>query len=275
MSFDSHKNFAYSAVVAAPNPSDTGVSLTVRAGEGALFPTPPFNAVGWPADRIPLVSNAEIVRVTAIADDVFTITRHQEGSTAQNIAVGYQIAASLTAKTITDIESAVLALQAVTVNGHPLSGAVTVTKGDVGLGNADNTDDATKQLAFLQAAYPVGSIYINASSSTNPGTLLGFGTWAAFGAGQTLFGKAPSGTFSTIGATGGAETHWHWQTFGTDPTGYAEVAGAGSGRTRVITVNRATFGASGSGVAGSREDGTYDASSLPPYVVVYMWQRTA
>ena len=38
-------------------------------------------------------------------------------------------------------------------------------------------------VATLQAVYPVGSIYINAASSTNPGTLLGFGTWAALGAG--------------------------------------------------------------------------------------------
>ena len=40
----------------------------------------------------------------------------------------------------------------------------------------------------LQAVYPVGSIYINAASSTNPGTLLGFGTWAAFGAGRVIVG---------------------------------------------------------------------------------------
>jgi len=36
----------------------------------------------------------------------------------------------------------------------------------------------------LQALHPVGSIYINATNSTNPATLLGFGTWVAFGAGR-------------------------------------------------------------------------------------------
>ena len=40
--------------------------------------------------------------------------------------------------------------------------------------------------SVFQAMYPVGSIYINASDSTNPGTLLGFGTWTAFGAGKVL-----------------------------------------------------------------------------------------
>jgi hypothetical protein len=42
--------------------------------------------------------------------------------------------------------------------------------------------------AALSAAYPVGSIYINAGSASNPNTLLGFGTWAAFGAGKVLVG---------------------------------------------------------------------------------------
>ena len=40
----------------------------------------------------------------------------------------------------------------------------------------------------LQAVYPVGSVYINASVATNPGTLLGFGTWVAFGAGRVPVG---------------------------------------------------------------------------------------
>ena len=40
----------------------------------------------------------------------------------------------------------------------------------------------------LQAIYPVGSIYTNATNSTNPGTLLGFGTWTAFGAGRVPVG---------------------------------------------------------------------------------------
>lgn len=37
------------------------------------------------------------------------------------------------------------------VNGHPLSADVTVTKGDVGLGNADNTSDANKPISTATA----------------------------------------------------------------------------------------------------------------------------
>ena len=36
----------------------------------------------------------------------------------------------------------------------------------------------------LELAYPVGSIYMNATLQLNPSTLLGFGTWVTFGAGR-------------------------------------------------------------------------------------------
>jgi cytoskeletal protein CcmA (bactofilin family) len=38
------------------------------------------------------------------------------------------------------------------INGHPLSSDVTVTKSDIGLGNVDNTSDATKPVSTAQAA---------------------------------------------------------------------------------------------------------------------------
>jgi hypothetical protein len=61
--------------------------------------------------------------------------------------------------------------------------------------------------AALQALHPVGSIYINATNSTNPGTLLGFGTWTAFGAGRVPVGFNASDTdFDTAEETGGAKT---------------------------------------------------------------------
>lgn len=61
--------------------------------------------------------------------------------------------------------------------------------------------------AALQAVYPVGSIYINATSSTNPGTLLGFGTWEAFGAGRVMVGlNGSDADFDTAEETGGSKT---------------------------------------------------------------------
>jgi hypothetical protein len=61
--------------------------------------------------------------------------------------------------------------------------------------------------AALQAVYPVGSIYINATSSSNPTSLLGFGTWEAFGAGRVMVGLNVSDTdFDTAEETGGSKT---------------------------------------------------------------------
>lgn len=105
MTVDAHKNFAYSAVATAPSPATSGTSLVVTSGDGAKFPTPPFNATVWPTGANPTVANAEIVRVTAISTDTLTITRAQESSSARTVVAGDQIAATITAKTLTDIEA--------------------------------------------------------------------------------------------------------------------------------------------------------------------------
>ena len=105
VNFDAHANFAYSTVATAPSPATSGTSLVVASGGGALFPTPPFNATVWPASQQPLAANAEIVRVTAISTDTLTIVRAQESSSARSIGVGDQIAATITKKTITDVEA--------------------------------------------------------------------------------------------------------------------------------------------------------------------------
>lgn len=105
MSHDPHKNFAYSLVATAPSPASSGTSLVVTAGQGALFPDVPFNATIWPTAAQPTSTNAEIVRVTAISTDTLTITRTQESSSARTVIVGDQIAATITVRTLTDIEA--------------------------------------------------------------------------------------------------------------------------------------------------------------------------
>jgi hypothetical protein len=104
---DAHKNFAYSTVATAPSPATSGTSLVVAAGQGSRFPAVPFNATIWPINAQPTSTNAEIVRVTNISTDTFTITRTQESTSARTVVVGDQIAADVTAKTLTDIESGV------------------------------------------------------------------------------------------------------------------------------------------------------------------------
>lgn len=71
---------------------------------------------------------------------------------------------------------------------------VNLTAADVGAAEAAHTHEA----------FPVGSVFIGVVS-TNPATLLGYGTWAAFGAGRVLIGN-DGATYGTDEATGGAET---------------------------------------------------------------------
>ena len=57
---------------------------------------------------------------------------------------------------------------------------------------------ALDSAAINAIVYPVGSIYFNMAVSTNPATLLGMGTWVAYGEGRVLVGKESSGTFDTL-----------------------------------------------------------------------------
>lgn len=109
MAFDPHKNFSYSSLATAPSPATSGTSLTVQTGDGTLFPQPStdgaFNLTVWPAGAAPLSTNAEIVRCTARSGDTLTIARAQEGTSARSVLVGDQIALTITAKLLKDIET--------------------------------------------------------------------------------------------------------------------------------------------------------------------------
>src|SRR5580765_3791762 len=100
---DAYTNFAVSAVAVIPSPAPSGETLMVTSGHGGRFPTPPFNASVWPSGALPDPVNAEIVRVTEIAGDLFSLLRAQEGTTARAIAIGDLIAATITAKTLGDL----------------------------------------------------------------------------------------------------------------------------------------------------------------------------
>jgi hypothetical protein len=83
--------------------------------------------------------------------------------------------------------------------------------------------------AFMATMYPIGSIYTS-TVSTNPGTLFGFGTWVAFGAGRVLLGN---GGGYTAGATGGSADaivvdHTHTATSSSSFTGSGGTTGTQS-----------------------------------------------
>lgn len=154
MAFDLVTNFAYTTVATAPSPATSGTSLVVAAATGTRFPAVPFNAVIWPVNSQPLSSNAEIVRVTNISTDTLTITRTQESTSARSIIAGDQIAACLTAKTITDTQAGggVLALLAGYSGGQTLKGD-TASAGSLTL---SSTAHATKGKVYLNSAQTTG-----------------------------------------------------------------------------------------------------------------------
>lgn len=143
----------------------------------------------------------------------------------------------------------------------------------------DTSAGTTKKVSIEQilgVIYPVGSIYTNASVSTNPATLLGFGTWTAFASGRVLVGvDSGQAEFDTLGETGGAKTHTlttaeipahaHAQSTNNLLNNGATDAGVGAGWYRGASLGGSTQNAGGGGAH----------NNLQPYITVYMWKRTA
>ena len=166
--------------------------------------------------------------------------------------------------------------------------------------SAGNNSTALATTAYADAAiaaakaalYPVGSIYINATNATNPGTLLGFGTWAAFGAGRVPVGfNASNALFDTAEETGGSAdaivvSHTHTATV-TDPghthrlqrtghdTGGVSLTKLGLSTTFVTDNDVIESSTTGVTVANSTEGVSGTNANYQPYITVYMWKRTA
>ena len=97
--------------------------------------------------------------------------------------------------------------KAVVFDGPAMTGAPTAPTAAPGTNTTQiaTTAFVVQALTGLSALYPVGSIYMNATNSTNPATLLGFGTWAAFGAGRVPVGfDSGNPLFDTAEETGGS-----------------------------------------------------------------------
>lgn len=147
--------------------------------------------------------------------------------------------------------------------------------------------------AALQAVYPVGSIYINATSSSNPVTLLGFGTWEAFGAGRVMVGlNASDALFDTAEETGGSKdaivvSHTHTATVTDAGHTHSVPMRSGAGgegaeshtltRTNgTVDYNETTASATtGITVTNSTEGSSGTNANLQPYIVVRMWKRVS
>ena len=141
---------------------------------------------------------------------------------------------------------------------------VTVVGDVTASGNISGAEVHVAGTDIFETIYPVGSIYINKSVATNPGTLFGVGTWVAI---EDAFLIGASATYAAE-TTGGDKdavivNHVHEIPVDTDETGPATVIVAGSGPTSGnIQTAQPTGGESGTD------------KNLPPYVAVFMWERT-
>jgi hypothetical protein len=206
---------------------------------------------------------------------------------------------SATLKTdIAAIGTAINTHNAATTGEHGVSGTIVGTSDTQTLTNK-TIDGSANTLSKLSAAWPIGSVYL-AVVSTNPATLLGFGTWSQIAQGQMLIGqKTADADFDTAEETGGAKTvtltttelpaHTHAAgTLAADSSGaHTHTVGLatdgdqdGSGSNGAVYGSGMNTGSSGAHthtISGSTaSSGTGSAFSIMnPYFVVYAWKRTA
>jgi hypothetical protein len=144
-------------------------------------------------------------------------------------------------------------------------------------------------------AWPVGSVYI-AVDSTDPATRFGGGTWAAFASGRMLVGiNAGDADFDTAEETGGAKTssavvnhahpvtvddpsHAHVENSNNATTGGLRGWGAPDTSTNTPTATGYSTASATTGITATTDNpagGVASFSLMNPYIVVYMWKRTA
>ena len=164
--------------------------------------------------------------------------------------------------------------------------------------SSGNSSTAIATTAFVQAAiallYPVGSIYTNASVSTNPATLLGFGTWTAFGAGRVMVGfDSGNALFDTAEETGGSAdaitvSHTHTATSTVTDPGHSHTIrtaddsnsqpGVYMANLNIYTTDNSTQSATTGITVATTNTSTGSSgtnANYQPYITVYMWKRTA
>lgn len=140
-------------------------------------------------------------------------------------------------------------------------------------------------LDLVVTELPVGSLYMNSSDATNPGTLLGYGTWVAI---QDAMIIGASGTYPA-GTTGGsatttpttATTASHDHRLKSTDNGETVNYGFGDSGNRGQTVcgissgTKAFYSVGGTGDDLMENTGSGSAATtLSPYYAAYIWRRT-
>lgn len=139
-----------------------------------------------------------------------------------------------------------------------------------------NTQVRDNKRFLREQPWPIGCVF-HAGVSTNPATLLGFGTWAPHGPGRLEVGlDAAQAEFDTLDETGGAKTH---------ALTVAELAAHPHDYNPAQwTINTFMFAFGSPPEAGNFSSPLADTgnagggaahNNLMPYLVVYRWKRLA
>ena len=163
---------------------------------------------------------------------------------------------------------------------------------NLGLADSSITTLASVTTHVGNLLFPIGSLYCNFTVGTNPGTLLGFGTWVAAGVGRMLIG-AGTGTDdngTSVGFTAGTSAGRYTVTLsvGSIPSHghpYRTTTGTGGDGSGGIVLdsggtqtNQVAFAGTPTNSVAQQIGGTGGGAAhdnMPPYVVVYYWRRTA
>ena len=162
--------------------------------------------------------------------------------------------------------------------------------------------EAVSGASGVEAAWPVGSIYMNLLDSRNPKEILGFGTWKQItnrfiyasttanntGGSAALQQHSHSiPALSGTAASNGGHSHkyylppsWSFKIGTSTKNTVTDETGSGltqtyntstdGAHTHSVTTTASTTGVTGSGAAASSGEG-----NMPPYLTAYMWYREA
>lgn len=234
----------------------TTSATTVTLDDASVFSgiSGDFYATIMPAGEMSRKSNSEIVKCTYATATTLTIVRAQRGTTAKEFPAGAILTNGIYDEDV--------------IGYDEVSGS-----GGAGLFNAADLD----WTSLIDKIYPVGSIYMSLND-VSPATFIG-GTWEKIER-NFLFGSDDN--FYPVGSQGGSYSHQHtlssagWAR-GAVQSGvykYAEIGVpahsvswqlSGQGGSASGTISYAT-------ALGGKTD---TEATMPPYLAVYMWKRTA
>ena len=171
--------------------------------------------------------------------------------------------------------TAIGANSASTVAATTLSATTVTTSGNINTTGGQYQVNGTD---IFNLIYPIGSIYINANTSANPSTYLGIGTWSRYGEGRVIVSQdSGESEFDTLNETGGFKTHT--LTTSEMPShnhGGIYPSGSSGSFSEAFDVDHPQTGFD----KGSEKFTTYTGGGQPhnnlqPYIVAYVWERTA